>query len=385
MRNRIPIVVAGLAALVIGCAPENATAPPAQIEGASTETADLRGGHRGLVVMSQNIYVGADVDAVIAALASTDPTDDASALLTAVSTLQETDFPTRAAGFADLVARTRPHVIGLMEVSKIDLDLTPLGAPITYHVDFMAELRHALRARHLHYRVAGISPNFVAAPLPGISLADFDVILVDARRVEVGRGVVARTFTTNLGQVAPGVIVTRGFVSVPIKVDGIRYRVTSSHLESDLAGNVLGGLRAVQMQELLGVIGDAKRAVLMGDFNDFPGTPMYQLVLGAGFTDVWATLQPGTDGFTCCHASDLTDARVVNQRIDYIFTRGFERQDDPVKGFIQRFGLLPSEMIAGPVHPIYVSDHAGLVANLKEPRRSGRHGWDDHDGRHDHD
>jgi hypothetical protein len=324
------------------------------------------------------------VDAVIGALASPSTADDIPALLTAVATLQETDFPARAAGFADLVARTRPHVIGLMEVSKVDIDLTPLGAPVVYHVDFLTELRQALSDRHLHYRVAALERNFVAAPIPGISLEDYDVILVDARRVRVGRDIVARTFTTNLGPVAPGVSVARGFVSVPIKVNDQRYRVTSTHLESDLAGNVLGTLRAAQMQELLGVIGDARRAVLMGDFNDFPGTAMYQLALAAGFTDVWAELEPGSDGFTCCHATNLTDTRVVNQRIDYIFVRGFERRHEPVDGFIKRFGLLPSEMVAGPLHPIYVSDHVGLVARLDTPSHRDRHddrddGWDDRD------
>jgi hypothetical protein len=269
-------------------------------------------------------------------------------------------------------------VIGLMEVSKIDIDLAP--ANLAYHVDFLTELKRALRERRLHYRVAALEKNFVAAPIPGISLEDYDVILVDARRVRVGEGIVARNFTINLGQVAPGVSLARGFVSIPIKVEGERYRVTSTHLESDLAGNNLGDLRAAQMQELLGVIGDADHAVLMGDFNDFPGTTMYQLALGAGFTDAWAALHPGTDGFTCCHASNLTDARVVNQRIDFIFVRGFERRNDPLEGFIRRFGLSPSEMIVGPAHPIYVSDHAGLAADLEAPRHWGRD-----DGGHDRD
>jgi hypothetical protein len=348
----------------------------------------MRAPDRGLVVMGQNLYVGADVDAIIVALASPDPADDIPALLTAVATLQETDFPTRAAGFADVVARTRPHVIGLMEVSKIDidLDLTLLGGPhVVYHVDFLTELKQALRNRHLHYRVAAIEKNIEAVPIPGVSLIDYDVLLVDARRVEVGRNIVARNFTNNIGPVpGTGISLVRGFVSVPIKVDDERYRVTSAHLEADLAGQNAGLLRAAQMQELVTVIGDAKHAVLLGDFNDFPGSDMYNVALGAGFTDVWAALRAGNDGFTCCHAANLTDERVVDQRIDYIFARGFERRHDPVEGFIRRFGLLPTEMIAGPTHPIYVSDHVGLLADLATPRHSDRrHHW--HDGWRDRD
>jgi hypothetical protein len=388
MRNRIPIFVAGLTALAMGCSPETATEPTAAVVESAPAEAMMRAPNRGLVVMSQNIYVGADVDAVILALASPSTADDIPALLTAVATLQETDFPTRAAGFADVVARTRPHVIGLMEVSKIDidLDLTPLGGPhVVYHVDFLTELKQALRNRHLHYRVAALEKNIEAVPIPGVSLIDYDVMLVDARRVEIGRDIVARNFTNNIGPVpGAGISLVRGFVSVPIQVDGERYRVTSAHLEADLAGQDAGLLRAAQMQELVAVIGDAKHAVLLGDFNDFPGSDMYNLALGAGFTDVWTALRPGNDGFTCCHAANLTDERAVDQRIDYIFARGFERRHDPVEGFIRRFGLLPSEMIAGPTHPIYVSDHAGLLADLATPHHSDRHhewrdGWHDRD------
>jgi len=95
---------------------------------------------------------------------------------------------------------------------------------------------------------------------------------------------------------------------------------------------------------------------------------MYQLALAGGFTDVWAELRPGTDGFTCCHSDNLTDARILNQRIDYIFTRGFDRKGDPVDGFIRLLGVLPGEQFPGPAHPIYLSDHAGLVATLVAPR-----------------
>jgi hypothetical protein len=106
----------------------------------------------------------------------------------------------------------------------------------------------------------------------------------------------------------------------------------------------------------------------MGDLNDFVATPMYQVATGAGFTDVWAALRPGLDGFTCCHASDLTDSRIPDQRIDYVFARGFGHHGDPVDGWIARFGLLPREMVQGPLHPIFVSDHIGLVAALHRQR-----------------
>jgi len=357
-------LILGMTIAMFGCSPDATTTPdPAMVQGAPEADAALHG-QGGLVVMSQNMYVGADVDAVIAALASPDPNDDLPTLITQIRILQETDFPTRAAAFADAIARHRPHVVGLMEVSTIDIDLTPLGLPVVYHMDFLAELDKALASRHLQYRVAGAETNFTAAPLPGISLVDRDVMLVDAHRVKIGDAILARTYTTNLGPVAPGVTLARGFVSVPIEVQGRGYRVSSTHLESDLGGNNLGLLRAAQMQELIAVTGSAERTVILGDLNDFIGSPMYQLLQGAGYADVWTALRPGEDGFTCCHAANLTNDRTPDQRIDYVFARGLGGQHGSDDGLIRRIGFWPSEMVLGPLHPIFASDHAGLVARL---------------------
>jgi hypothetical protein len=369
MRFTFRFIVSGLAILALACAGET-TAPPTAVESGAELQAFRTRSPRGLVVMSQNIYVGTDVDAVIGALATPNPNDDIPALVAAVATLNETDFTSRAAGFAEAVRRFRPDVIGLVEVSRIDidLDLTPLGGPhIVAHEDFLPELTAALTREHLHYRVAAVNRNFVAAPLPGVSLTDYDVTLVDAG-VRIGHDVIARNFTSNVGTVAPGVSLTYGFTSVPITVAGRTYVVATTHLQDDVGPVDLTLLRAAQMQELVAAIPADRPAVIMGDLNDLAATPMYQVATGAGFTDVWPALRPGGDGFTCCHASNLTDTRIPNQRIDYIFARGFGHHDDPVDGWILRFGLLPQEMVQGPLHPIFVSDHIGLVAGL-----SGRH------------
>jgi hypothetical protein len=97
-----------------------------------------------------DLYVGADLDAVITALISPDPSDDFPALLTAVATVQLTAYPLRAEVIADEVAKAHPHVIGLQEVSQIDVDLTPVGVPAVIHQDFLAILQAALAARGLN-------------------------------------------------------------------------------------------------------------------------------------------------------------------------------------------------------------------------------------------
>ena len=313
-----------------------------------------------LAVMTRNLYVGADVDAVIAALATSDPADDIPALLAAVATLGQTDFGARAAAFADEIARYRPHVVGLQEVSTVDLTLPPLGVDL--HLDFLPVLQAELSARGLQYVVATRVRNIEAAPLPGVSLLDEDVLLVDRTRVTV-QAAAGQHFAANLGQVAPGVVLQRGFVRAELTVTGKAYVVASTHLESGGAAG-LGQLRALQAAELAQALAGAPAAIVMGDLNDGPDSPMHQVLEGAGFTDAWAAFRPGVVGFTCCHLSDLSDQIApFSQRIDYVFVRGVGRAGN-LLGQIWRTGDAPADRIAGPDHPIWPSDHAGLVVKL---------------------
>jgi len=316
-------------------------------------------------VMTQNLYVGADVDAVIGALASPNPNDDVPALLFAINTLGETDFPARADAVADAIARARPHVVGLQEVSVIDIDLTGLGLPVVVHLDFLAILQAKLAERGLHYVLAAQVQNITAVPLPGISLVDHDAMLVDADRVTIVSAS-GQNFAVNVGVVAPGVELKRGWVTARTTIDGQPYTFVSLHAEADLGGAHLDGLRALQIGEVVGTVGGDARVVMMGDFNDVPTSSMHQVLTGAGFTDVWAALRPGVIGFTCCHLPNLSDQIAdFSQRIDYVFTRGIAGPNDKVIGQIDRFGDVPADRLAGPAHPIWPSDHAGVTATLR--------------------
>jgi endonuclease/exonuclease/phosphatase family metal-dependent hydrolase len=318
-----------------------------------------------ITVMTQNLYVGADVDAVIGALATPNPDDDVPALLFAINTLGETDFPARADAVADAIARARPHVVGLQEVSVIDIDLTGLGLPVVVHLDFLAILQAKLAERGLNYALAAQVQNITAVPLPGISLVDHDAMLVDADRVTV-TSAGGQNFTVNVGVVAPGVELKRGWVFARVTIDGQPYAFVSLHAEADLGGAQLDGLRAVQIGEVVGTVAGDERVVMMGDFNDVPGSSMHQVMTGAGFTDVWAAMRPGVIGFTCCHLPTLSDPVAdFSQRIDYVFSRGIAGPDGAVQGQIDRFGEVPADRIPGPAHPLWPSDHVGLTATLR--------------------
>jgi endonuclease/exonuclease/phosphatase family protein len=358
MHRLLPLPLA-IAVLVVACADRAPTGPVAQFRSGTSDA-----GSRGITAMTQNLYVGADVDAVIGALASPDPSDDVPALLFAIETLGKTDFPARASAIADEIAVARPHVVGLQEVSVIDIDLTALGLPVVVDLDFLRILQAKLAERGLHYTVAAQVQNIVAAPLPGISLVDHDALLVDADRVTV-RASGGRNFSFNVGVVAPGVELKRGWVWADVAIAGAPYRFVSTHAEADLGEAHLEQLRAAQLSELVASQPADRPVIVVGDLNDAPGSLMHHVLEGAGFADVWAALRPGAIGLTCCHRPDLSDqVAPFSQRIDYVFTRGVAESGDRLRGQVDRFGEVPSDRVPGPAYPVWPSDHAGLVATL---------------------
>lgn len=359
MRPLRPLLAA-TAILLLGACSDDPTNDPLGPSG--DPPGDAAGSHGFEIgVMTRNLYVGADVDAVIAALASPSQDDDLPTLLGAISTLHQTDFASRAAAFAAEIARARPHVVGLQEVSTIDLTLPPFGVDV--HLDFLPVLLDELAERGLPYVVAARVTNFEATPLPGVRLVDDDALLIDPERVTL-QSSTARRFSANLGEVAPGVVLNRGWVSAAVAVGGRAYTVASTHLESGAAPG-LDQLRALQATELVQALAGPGPVILMGDLNDVPGSPMHQVLVQAGFTDVWAALRPGTTGFTCCHLPDLSNPlEAFDHRIDYVFSRGAGRGNAVANGQITRIGELPPDRVPGPDHPIWPSDHAGLVAWL---------------------
>jgi endonuclease/exonuclease/phosphatase family metal-dependent hydrolase len=353
-----PVQFLAVLCLLAACADDVATPFDPTVEPNVTLDGDASG---PITIMTRNLYVGADVDAVIAALASPDPSDDVAALVTAVATLRQTDYARRAAAFADEIARTRPHAIGLQEVSSIDLVIPPLG--IEVHLNFLPVLLAELTARGLSYEVAALGFNFEAAPMPGVRLIDEDALLVDGTRVTV-HDTASRRFSANLGPVAPGVALVRGWVSAAVTIADRSYLIVSTHLESGAAPG-LDQLRGLQAAELAQAVAGAPRVILMGDLNDVPGSPMYQALAGAAYVDVWSALRQGAIGYTCCHLPDLSNqVEQFDERIDYVLARGFDGPNGKLRGKVFQVGHVSAERISGPEYPIWPSDHAGLVARL---------------------
>lgn len=358
MRTSWFLIGAGL--LLAACADHSTPALGPEAAGAPINTAGTA--VLPVSVFTINMYPGTNLDLVVAALLSPDPNDDAPALALAIQTLLETDYPARAELLADEIARERPHAVGLQEVSTFDIDAAIAGQPI--QVDFLPILEAALSARGLHYVEAGVGINYSLTPVPGISYSQGDALLVDADRVTITTAG-HHIYSNNVGTVAPGITLQQGWSVADATVNGQQVILVSTHPESDLFGTSLAVLRAAQVTELVSMMPQGVPAIIMGDLNDQPGSPMYQVLTGAGMVDVWRSLRPGVAGLTCCHQDDLSD-RVAqfDQRIDYVFASGFSHGNAGLQGQIKLFGDQPSERVAGPFHPLWPSDHAGLLARV---------------------
>jgi endonuclease/exonuclease/phosphatase family metal-dependent hydrolase len=344
-----------------------------QVTGPSTHSAAVTSNAQGadrIGFLSRNLYVGTDLDALVAALISSDPNDDLPALFTAIETAQETNWPGRVEALADEIARYRPHFVGLQEVSSIDIDLTALGIPVAIHQDFLADLLAELSERGLDYSVGSVVENIEAAPIPGIDLLDRDALLVDDSRVDLLSSDAAN-YTFNIGPVAPGVVIQRGWVAVAANVDGRELTVASTHLESGDSPPI-AALRAAQALELLVILGSGSPIVIMGDLNDTPGSPMYEVVTGAAFLDAWAAMRPRASGYTCCHLPDLSNrVNDFDQRIDYVMVRGLTGPSGRLQGRVSVIGDEPGSRVPGPEHRVWPSDHAGVFADVLLPPAVG--------------
>ncbi len=186
-------------------------------------------------VYTQNLYIGADVDKVIAA----PPAQLPAALFQALATFVATDYPSRAGRIADEIGVQKPDLIGLQEVSHLTVQgLGIVGFP-DIDVDFIPILSAQLAARGLQYDVVAVSPNTditIPLPLPDgtfgvIALKDFDAILV--RHGIATSNVVTKNyqakFSTSLGPIPLDIL--RGYAAADVTVRGRSYRFVTTHTE----------------------------------------------------------------------------------------------------------------------------------------------------------
>jgi hypothetical protein len=380
--KRIVVLVLSLG-IASACRDTGITDPRASFD----RTLPSPGGH-GFTVMTRNIYLGSDINPLIAAPPPLVPFVAAETF----ANIRATDFPTRAEALADEIEATNPDLVGLQE-AVLYRTQTPGDAafggmtPATdVFQDFLAILLSALRNRGLDYEVAVVQEN-VDVEVPAytgtgpdgrptytdVRLTDRDAILA---RSDVQFSNPARAhFAVNQPILIGGrpVLLLRGWTSLVASLGGHTLRFFNTHLEVQMWPDV----QLAQATELAAITrAEALPTVLVGDFNSDANsfqTPSYGLLIAAGFRDAWRRANPQDPGFTCCHDPDLRNEQpTLDTRIDLMFIGG---------DFLTPNGKLP-----GAVHAVVVgdesadrtpsglwpSDHAGVAAILNLPRQVRR-------------
>ncbi|MCI0692236.1 endonuclease/exonuclease/phosphatase family protein [candidate division KSB1 bacterium] len=329
-----------------------------------------------LTVMTRNIYVGADVDAVLAAQS---PEQVPVLVAQAFQTLLATNFHERAQALADEIQRNRPHLIGLQEVSLIRTQ-SPGDAVVggttpaeTVLFDYLAILMDALKQRGLCYKVAGQIANAdVEVPMlvntdplafDDVRLNDYDVVLArqDVEIIHVAQA----NYEARLEVPSLGAEIPRGFVAVKARINDETIRFVNTHLEPASIPELLP-IQLGQAQELAAFLqNETLPIVLVGDLNTLaPTGKTYQFLQEEGFLDLW-TLKSNRDegeGYTSPHDADLRNTTVhLDQRIDLILAKTSDKLLK--KDIVAR--VVGDELRDRTPSGLWPSDHAGVVACFK--------------------
>ena len=307
-------------------------------------------------VATYNLYLGADLALLFGVR-------DRAALAEQVHVVRKqldaTRFHERAAAVAELLARERPHLVGLQEVSR--WAVAPIGLDGSLGeervlVDFLPALLDALDAAGCPFDALVVNENFAGA----MPVSDTEwMSLVGANVTLVRRDAGVEVLGGTTGEFAAGHEVVTGIdgVSFPIvrswgsldvRVDGAALRFANTHTEA-----YDGRVRDAQRDELLAHCDEASTpVVLVGDFNATPD------VVGVPdpWLDAWSTSE-GV-GATVGQAADLANEQsTLSGRIDYVFAR------DAGVTACRRIGHRSADRSTP--HGLWPSDHAGVVADLE--------------------
>lgn len=322
-----------------------------------------------VVVMTRNLYVGADLGPPTQAVLTGDPNLIIPAVTQFYGQVLANNFPERAQAFAAEIARARPALVGVQEASLFRTGAFGGPPPTNVQLDYLQILQGALAAHGLNYAPVAVTTNsdvtlpFFAGPgLQNLRLTDREVILArtdlpaDAFSVAnpMGGNFNAR-LVVPIGTTGQTIELVRGWASVDVTIDGRTFRFVTTHLEE------FDPLQSLQALELLaGPAGTALPTVVVGDLNspaDGSDGQALAAFLAAGFRDAWAAANPGDPGFTWGPDDNLRNpVHAATQRIDDILTRG-----PLLVGEVFRVGIDPSERTPSGLWP---SDHAGVVGTL---------------------
>ena len=323
---------------------------------------------RDLRVMTRNLYLGTDFDEIFAAQT---PQELVAEVAEAYAEVGQGLPAERIAGIADEIQAASPDLVGLQEVAlwRIGAPFDPAPAEsVTY--DFLQLLLDELAARGVNYEPIAVKTNFEAeVPAVFSPTFAFDVRFTD-RLVVLARSdlktselkienIQAEHFSTNLTFTSPTlgtITVPRAWIAVDAKLRGKNYRFVNTHPES-----FVPIINFIQISELVQTAGSTDSTLIFaGDFNTDAAIndAAYQVLLGAGLTDVWTATHPNEPGLTwALFIGNPAVYTAPTQRLDLILTRGeIDAVEADVTGEDPATDRTPSGLMR--------SDHAGLTAGF---------------------
>jgi endonuclease/exonuclease/phosphatase family metal-dependent hydrolase len=348
-----------------------------------------------IVVMSRNLYLGADIDAMFAPGA-----DLEEALANAIYQVSYTDFGARAVALAQEITSAQPHVAGLQEVVAYSLFLSqgypvptepifpftpppghPLaGVPVNFLQTLMAELGSGYEVA-VYQPMLGLPMPIAQVPVevaPGVYLPftlyihyqDGGAIIV---RSDVAHQNAAGHVFSDLRMMSvAGMDFPRlmGWTQADVKINDRWIRFASAHLENQDDPAV----QEQQAAELAATLkGSTLPVILVGDFNsaannDAPAdrkTGSYKILRASGLADLWLRQpQSNRNGNTCCHAPLLDNPYpAMDQRLDIVFAR-FTGGGFGGRAAVEIVGRDDGRFVHPYGYTLWPSDHAGVVARL---------------------
>ena len=374
-----------------------------------------------ITVMTQNQYLGADLEPLVTA---SDPIAFNEALVFVLQTIGASNYPERVQELARTIKKNKPDLVGLQEMWSFEC--TPTSATFDDPCslfgpafnDHLTETLEALQDIDAGYYEAATVQNIAfedtlpGSPFPGIPIhldgdgvpeifltfRDRDVILArdDVEAVPVTYDCVRPSLDgCNFETVAETTLgglpfnIERGFVAVDAIVKGRNYRFVNTHLEvrfPDPSFPLSRFIQSAQASELMGLLTTQpapldSRLLLVGDINSAPDdvfpaetsgpflTPYQQFVTGlslagavisAPYLDAWTEQKKGKPkpGLTCCEAADLRNEESQHdRRIDVIFSL-----DEPKNVKAKVLNVRKKDKTDSGLWP---SDHATVVAKFK--------------------
>lgn len=328
------------------------------------------------VVMTRNLYLGADLTPVIIAPGPAELFQAAADVWVAVVA---TDFPERAKLIAQEIDDTAPDLIGLQEVTlwRSGAFGDPAEAT-TVEYDFLASLQSELSNLGLNYTAAVVQPGFDAEAPASVSSGGTPIFMdvrITQRNVILVRDGISYTnpqsvyYSTNttfpgIGGI-PGndLVDLRGWVSVDVIMTPKEkpFRFLNTHLEP-----FFPPVRNAQAQELAdGPLSDTWKVIAVGDFNSPPTgaqSDAYRILTDRSngkMRDAWIEANGDDPGYTFGQTADLMNLTDTSStRIDHILT-GTAAVKTVSAQLVGTIARTPSGL--------WASDHFGVVAELSLP------------------